>query len=112
LSNDRDQLFAEARECYDAGEKWHPDAKFEQEFIFPEQDDRFEPDGWEPAVHEYIQGESKVYLGQIFEHALGIEVIGRDRGKQNRLTAILTRLGWRRLKKDGQGNRPWGPPNG
>jgi predicted P-loop ATPase len=50
LRAERDQLFAEAVKCYVDGEKWHPDAKFEREHIYPEQDDRFEPDAWEFAT--------------------------------------------------------------
>ncbi|THD62561.1 MAG: virulence-associated E family protein [Bradyrhizobium sp.] len=114
LSEQRDQLFAEAVKCYLEGETWHPDAKFEKEIIFPEQEDRYEPDAWEGPIRDYLQENApeKVYLGEIFQHALAIEVTGRDRGKQNRVTAILTRLHWGRLKKDSNGNIPWGPPTG
>jgi predicted P-loop ATPase len=112
LHNERDQLFAEAVKRYLAGDKWHPDAQFEKQHIYPEQDDRFEPDAWEVPIREYLEMDkpAKVYLHQIFEHALGIDVTGRDRAKLNRVTAILTRLNWLRLKKDSKGNIPWGPP--
>ena len=112
LVEDRDQLFAEAQECLLLGEKWHPDAQFEMEVIRPEQDDRYEPDGWEMTVREYVEGRDKVLIGQILQEALGIEVPGRDRAKQIRVVAILIRLGWVRLKKDSKGYYPWGPPNG
>jgi predicted P-loop ATPase len=101
LHHERDQLFAEAVRRYLDGEKWHPDAKFEKEHIYPEQDDRFEPDAWEAPILDYLQESKsqKIYLGEIFQHALEIEVTGRDRTKQNRVTAILTRHKWVRLKK-------------
>jgi predicted P-loop ATPase len=113
LRAERDQLFAEAVKCYVDGEKWHPDAKFEREHIYPEQDDRFEPDAWEAPIRDYLKESKpqKIYLGDIFQHALEIEVTSRDRAKQNRVTGILTRLKWNRLKKDSKGNIPWGPPD-
>jgi predicted P-loop ATPase len=112
LYDDRDQLFAEAIKCYLEGEKCYPDAQFEKDHIYPEQEDRFEPDPWEAAIRDYLEGEKpdKVYLSQIFQNGLEIEVTSRDRGKLNRVTAILTRLKWVRLKKDSKGNIPWGPP--
>ena len=91
---------------------WHPDAQFEKEHIYPEQDDRFEPDAWEVPIRKYLDEKKppKVYLHEIFDHGLGIEVTSRDRAKLNRVTAVLARLNWVRLKKDSKGNIPWGPP--
>jgi predicted P-loop ATPase len=113
LQEERDQLFAETVKRYLDGEKWHPDAKFEREHIYPEQEDRFESDAWEAPILAYLEESKpqKVYLNDIFQHALEMEVTSRDRTKQNRVTAILMRLKWTRLKKDSKGNIPWGPPN-
>ena len=56
LQNDRDQLLAEAVKRYYEGGKWHPDAKFEREHIYPEQNARFETDAWE-EFHPELSGD-------------------------------------------------------
>jgi predicted P-loop ATPase len=112
LQADRDQLFAEAVMLYQAGASWHPDPAFEKQYIVPEQEDRFETDPWEPTIKEYLATAQpeKVYLSMLFE-TLHIEPSARVRTKQNRLTAILCRLGWQRhQKKDSKGNVWWAPP--
>lgn len=112
LKNDRDQLLAEAVKRYHEGEKWHPDAKFEMEHIYPEQDARFEIDAWEEPIRDYLEvfKPAKVYLRDLFEKAMHIELTSRDRAKSLRIAAILQRLDWVRLKKDSTGNVAWGPP--
>jgi len=55
LRRDRDQLFAEAVALYKGGHTWYPDPQFEREFIWPEQDARFETDVWEGPVREYLE---------------------------------------------------------
>jgi predicted P-loop ATPase len=112
LQADRDQVFAEAVALYQSGVSWHPDPAFEKQHIVPEQEDRFETDPWEPTIKEYLTTTQpeKVYLPMLFA-ALHIEPSAQVRSKQNRLTGILIRLGWQRLKKDAKGNIPWGPPD-
>jgi len=53
----------------------------------------------------------QVYLSELLQHALNIEISGRGRAASNRVVAILERLGWTRLKKDSKGYYPWGPPS-
>jgi len=55
LQNDRDQLLAEAVKRYHEGAKWHPDAEFEMEHIYPEQDARFEIDAWEEPIRDHLE---------------------------------------------------------
>jgi predicted P-loop ATPase len=112
LQKNRDQLFAEAVQLFHKGIPWHPDADFERKQIRPEQDQRFEPDPWEDPIREYLQASmpEKVYLSDLLEKALGIQLSRRDRHVANRVVAILDWLGWSRLKKDSKGNVPWGPP--
>jgi predicted P-loop ATPase len=110
----RDQLLAEAVQSYSGGESWHPSDKFQKEHIIPEQEARFESDAWESPIREYLEElqPDKVYIKEIFQKALQIETKNTDRAKSLRVTAILQRLGWVRLKKDSKGYFPWGPPEG
>jgi predicted P-loop ATPase len=112
LKDDRDQLLAEAVGRFLAGEEWHPSDKFQREHITPEQEARFENDAWQAPIREYLEmfEPAKVYIRDICEKALQIEIKSTDRAKSLRVAAVLERMGWIRLKKDSKGNIPWGPP--
>jgi putative DNA primase/helicase len=108
----RDQLWAEAVFCYEAGDLWWvtPD---EAPMFAEAQDQRFVVDEWEGPILTWLEE------SQIGETATGSEVMSQalklDPGhwgkpEQMRVGAIMHRLGWRRfrlgaLSKSGQ--RPW-----
>jgi predicted P-loop ATPase len=110
LAHDRDQLFAEAVHQYRAGAKWWPDGDFEAEHVRPEQEARFEEDAWESTISEYLKQHNQVLIGQIARDALSIETPRIGRQDQNRIAAILGRLGWKRGARDWKGNTPWVSP--
>jgi predicted P-loop ATPase len=112
LRKDRDQLLAEAYVRYKSGAAWYPDPEFERIHIRPQQEDRFDADVWEEAILKHLIAEKleKVTIGALMADALNIEPGRKSRADQNRVSAILEHLGWRRLKKDSNGNIPWGPP--
>jgi predicted P-loop ATPase len=107
LAMDRDQLFAEAVKLYRDGVHWWPDRNFENQHMMPEQASRYEGDAWEEDIAKYLDGESKVTLGQIARDALKIETPRIGTADQRRIAAILELLGWHRLPKDWQGKRWW-----
>ena len=108
LARDRDQLFAEATKVYHDGEQWWPDKVFERDHVAPEQEARFEVDAWEESISTYLGAETEVTIGQVARGALGIDVPRLGRAEQNRISAALQRLGWKREpKKDWQGKRWW-----
>jgi predicted P-loop ATPase len=113
LKAERDQLFAEAVVLFEHGVPWHPAADFERQHIHPEQDARYETDAWEEPIKKCLKlhPTEKVYVRELLEGPLGIVLAGRSRAVSNRVVAILERLGWTRLKKDSDGNIPWGPPS-
>jgi predicted P-loop ATPase len=108
----RDQLFAEAVTLFEEGVPWHPASDFEHKHIHPEQDARYETDAWEEPIRKYLKLHEleKIYVRELLDGPLYIELAGRSRAVSNRVVAILERLGWTRLKKDSDGNIPWGPP--
>ena len=108
LARNRGQLFAEASKAYHDGEQWWPDRVFERDHVTPEQEARFEVDAWEESISTYLDTESKVTIGQVARVALGIDVPRLGRAEQNRISAAMQRLGWKRQpKKDWQGKRWW-----
>jgi predicted P-loop ATPase len=100
LKRDRDQVFAEAVRMYRNGVPWWPDRAFEQQHITIEQEARFEHDAWEENVEKYlVSAAEKVTVGQVARDALAIENRHLGRAEQNRIVAILERLGWQRGKR-------------
>jgi predicted P-loop ATPase len=104
LERDRDQLFAEAVRMYRSCVPWWPDRSFERQHIMPEQEARFQPDAWEELIETYLAfGRDKVTVGQVGRGAVGIENRHLGRSEENRIVAILEKLGWRRGKRDADG---------
>ncbi len=110
LAADRDQIFAEAVALYRQRRPWWPDGRFEQAHIAPEQEARFERDAWEEAIIEWLGSRDDVLVKEVAKGALQLDVPRLGRAEQNRIVAILERLGWHRKPKDWRGNIPWGPP--
>jgi predicted P-loop ATPase len=109
VARDRDQLFAEAVHLYCAGTRWWPDAAFEQEHIKPQQEARFEADAWEEMIAAYVAPLERTTVGAVARLGLHIETPRINTKDQRRISAVLERLGWKRLPKDSKGNIPWGP---
>jgi predicted P-loop ATPase len=107
LSNDRDQLFAEAVTQFHEGAEWWPDKNFERQHIAPQQAIRYEADAWEDMISNYLKGVLKVTIGQVAQQALFIETGRIGTAEQRRIAAALEQLGWKRRPKDWQGNRFW-----
>jgi predicted P-loop ATPase len=107
LTEDRDQIFAEAVARYHEGAQWWPDKDFERTHIMPEQAARYEADAWEENIAEHVNGASKVTIGQVAREALHIETPRIGTAEQRRIAAALERLNWKRQPKDWQGKRWW-----
>jgi predicted P-loop ATPase len=129
LRQARDRLFAEAVALYHGGQRWWPDAEFEQQWIVPEQEKRFETDAWEPVIARYLDRlhEKRTSVLHVAVNALEYELerplIAKDKNEpqpargtpinrlgtadQRRITAILTHLGW--VPKRNNQERWWEP---
>lgn len=110
LRHDRGQLFAEAVQRYRAGDRWWPDREFENRFIAPQQDARFESDAWEERITEFLSTlpEKKTTVFEVAKSALNFETARIGTADQRRITATLERLGWVRGKREaGTGKRWW-----
>ena len=109
LTRDRDQLFAEAVECFHQRARWWPDKDFEREHIMPEQASRYETDAWEEPISKFLEGVKRTTLLQVAKAALDFERIDRlGTADQRRIAAVMITLKWKRGKREpGTGIRFW-----
>ena len=108
----RDQLWAEAMFCYEAGEIWWVNR--DETAMFSEaQDERFVVDEWEGPILNWLE-ESQIGEttsgSEVLASALKLDFGHWGKPEQMRVGAIMHRLGWRRVRlaalaKSGQ--RPW-----
>ena len=108
----RDQLWAEAMFCYEAGDIWWV-TKDEEPMFTEAQDERFVVDEWEGPILNWLEE------SQIGETASGSDVLTSalkldfghwGKPEQMRVGAIMHRLGWRRVRLPAlakSGKRPW-----
>ena len=94
LEADRDQLFAEAVNLYQAGVPWWPDRAFEAEHIMPQQTERYEGDPWQQPISEHLTGVRKTTVIAVATNALGMKTDRIGTADQRRIVAILKLLGW------------------
>lgn len=131
LARDRDQLLAEAVQLYKNGAQWWPDKYFERQHIMPEQEARYEGDAWEGLIGEFLPDKRQTTVVQIACAVLGYEgerpflappgdpqlargtaINQLSKSNQQRIAAILTKLGWERSKREpGTGRQLWKPRN-
>jgi predicted P-loop ATPase len=114
LAAAREQLFAEAVEYFDRGERWFP-ARDEQRAHFePEQAARETQHPWEATVREFVDKSSasgplsRVTMPELLYDALKFEPsrISHSNTEAKRIGAIMSRLGWKRARES-TGARAW-----
>jgi len=94
LAEDRDQLFAEAVNLYQAGVPWWPDRNFETEHIMPQQTERYEGDPWQQPISEHLTSVRKTTVIAVAANALGMKTDRIGTADQRRIAAVLKLLGW------------------
>lgn len=107
LIRDRDQLFAEAVYLYRKEARWWPDREFEQQYIRPQQEERYEEDAWEDAVSSHLE---TVFGGTTIlavAKSIGFDTARLGTADQRRIAAAMGRAGWERGKRGNDGSRLW-----
>lgn len=109
----RDQLWAEACACYQAGDGWWVERE-ERHLFEAEQEKRYAGDAWEAKVAAWLAdvhtGET-VTTTQLLGDALNLDYGHWGRPEQTRVGQIMSRLGWPRVRLPQSGRspvRPWG----
>lgn len=94
---ERDQLWAEAVACYDAGERWYFSDDEITKLVVAEQSERYEEDAWTDAILEHcsVLQTMGVTMDDVLTRCLGIEMAKWTHADVMRVGAILRRIGWR-----------------
>lgn len=123
------QLWAEAKEMYDSGVKWHPQTREEKALCNAEQQERREHDVWEERVKDYIDSTGRfarddggqdeyatsvpraplqqVTVDAVLHQALAVPARDQGQVQQNRIAAIMSSLGWTHRRSTVDGVRAW-----
>ncbi|WP_350576326.1 VapE domain-containing protein [Pseudomonas sp. HY2-MNA-CIBAN-0224] len=112
LRDMRDQLWAEAMFCFEAGDIWWV-TKDEAPMFTEAQDERFVVDEWEGPILNWLE-ESQIGEttsgSDVLANALKLDFGHWGKPEQMRVGAIMHRLGWRRVRLPAlakSGKRPW-----
>jgi putative DNA primase/helicase len=99
LKRDRDQLWAEARDRYRAGEKWWLDSDELTAKAAAEQRDRYDADPWQSIVEKSICGLAYVTVEQILGTCLQKPEKDWTQTDKNRVARSLKALGCERYQQ-------------
>lgn len=94
LKKTRDRLLGEAVELYTHGTQWWPDPLFEDQYLKPLQESRYEGDAWEDTIQREVAGRSRVSSIEIARDFLKIPEGQVGTLHIRRIAAILKALGW------------------
>ena len=120
LERDRDQLWAEARSRFRAGDPWWLESPELEKLAAEEQADRYQGDAWEELIRAFVEKASQysgssyrdvtldcrasyetvtdVSVAEILEHVLLIEKGRWTQRDQNRVARCLTSMGFRQYR--------------
>ncbi len=108
LRRDRDQLWAEARERFRAGDSWWLDNRALVDAAAEEALARFESDPWDEKIARCISGRETVSVAELLT-LMEKKPESWTQSDETRVARILRSKGWTRYRepKDDLGNRPW-----
>lgn len=96
LERDREQLFAEALTRFERGEQWWLSGAVEAHAA-DVVDERYQHDGWEDRIRALTIGSSEAYATTLLSN-LGVEVGRQTRADYMRLSVIMRRLKWVKVR--------------
>ncbi len=102
-----DQLFAEARVRFDAGELWYPTSEDDRELFGEQQAQREVGDVYEALIEEGTKGRSEIGMPGIFKDILATEPSKMTRAEQIRVGEAMRRLGWVKKRVGNRYNRSY-----
>jgi len=107
IIRDRDQLWAEAIQRFNAGAPWHLETPALEALATAEQKLRYKPDAWLEPVAEWIGPRNEVSISEVLAGALNDKFTHRQ-DAMNRVAKILVDdLGFHKCRPRKDGKREW-----
>jgi putative DNA primase/helicase len=107
----RDQLFAEALHCFEAGDRYWPTADEQKRLFDPEQLKIEQPDAFVDALHDWVYGRVALFsLAEAAMDGLKMDASKLTRDIQTRIGTALRKLGCSRVEKRNGMTRFWYKP--
>lgn len=116
------QMYAEALHYVDAGDRFHPSHREQQELFDPQQSARMVEDSLETAIRRYLYDEEQkvqhgglngalrndLTLNELLD-AIGISLDKQTEAMSKKAGAVMGRLGWERARRSAKHDqaRPW-----
>ena len=99
LARDRDQLWAEAKERFDAGAVWWLESAELVQMATDQQIDRYEGDPWEEVIAAWLDSHPSVSIREVLEKCLQKAHALWTQTDKNRAARCLRTLGWERYRE-------------
>ena len=98
LTDDRDQLWAEAVTMFKNGTQWHPTEAM-LGVVMAEQEERNRLDPWEEKIGNWLMGKSEVTGLDVLTNCLGMETAHIEQRHFMRVAKIIKQLGWKSVRR-------------
>lgn len=107
LARDRDQLWAEAKQRYSAGEKWWLDTAALIEIAAEEQAARYQGDPWEEVMAPWLEVRFSTSVSEVLEKCVSTPQAQWTQADKNRVGRCLRALGWERYRERERERLEW-----
>ena len=107
LARDRDALWAEAVQRFQAGESWWITNSSVQSEAKQHQRDRYVGDPWESSIRSFISTRNEVTVSEILQDLLHIDKARWSQVEQNRVARCLRHFDWERKQRRTGGVPEW-----
>ena len=106
LTQERDAIWAAAVLAYKSGENWWLTDE-EDAFLAQANQSWQATDVWEAALLNHLQDKSACTISDLLTKIIGLELAKQNRGEQMRVSNILRRNGWTKVRKQIGNKREW-----
>jgi predicted P-loop ATPase len=98
LSQERDAIWAAAVLAYKSGEQWWLTPE-EETLLAQANQGWLATDSWEVAILNYLDNKSTCTIADLLEKPIGLELAKQSKNEQMRVSNILRRNGWVKVRK-------------